>query len=259
MPRQVGGFLAGLGLEARILRANPDALLPLFTAPLFALIFLAIVRQSGRHDLQGDALMAPVLMTLWWVALQHAGNLITGDRWQALLEPVLATPTSLASVLLGRVTAVMFLGLTSFLEVWALGKLVFGVSIPFEHPAALVLTLLATALATAGTAVAFAAVFVLTRNAYTFTNSLSFPLYLLGGVFVPAAYLPGWIQPVSSGVFMSWSADLLRATMRAEAIDGFWTRLAMILLLGGLSFLAGRLILAHVLHRMRARGELATA
>ncbi len=252
------GFLAGFGLELRIVRAAPDALMPLLTAPLFALVFLAIVRQSGRADLEADALLAPVLMTLWWVALQHAGHLITGDRWQALLEPVIATPTSLATILLGRIAALMGLGLLSFGEVLIVGKLVFGVGVPFEHPVEMALTLLATAFATAGTAIAFAAVFVMTRNAYTFTNSLSFPLYLLGGVFVPVAFLPGWIQPVSSGVFMSWSADLLRATVKRDGIGDFWSRLAMIVALGAASFLLGRLILFHVLARMRAKGELAT-
>jgi ABC-2 type transport system permease protein len=253
------GFLAGLGLELRIVRANPDALIPLFTTPLFTLIFLAIVRQAGRPDLEADALMAPVLMTLWWVALQHAGHLITGDRWQALLEPVLATPTSLAAILLGRIAALMGLGLLSFFEVRAVGKAVFGVSIPFEHPGALAVTLLATAFATAGTAVGLAALFVMTRNSYTFTNSLSFPLYLLGGVFVPVAYLPGFVQPVASGVFMSWSADLLRASVRPGPIDEFWVRLGMVLLLGTLSFLVGRAILLFVLRRLRANGDLATA
>lgn len=252
------GFLAGFGLELRIVRAAPDALIPLLTAPLFALVFLAIVRQSGRADLEADALLAPVLMTLWWVALQHAGHLITGDRWQALLEPVIATPTSLATILLGRIAALMGLGLLSFGEVLIVGKLVFGVGVPFEHPVEMALTLLATAFATAGTAIAFAAVFVMTRNAYTFTNSLSFPLYLLGGVFVPVAFLPGWIQPVSSGIFMSWSADLLRATVKRDAVGDFWARLAMIVALGAASFLLGRLILFHVLARMRAKGELAT-
>lgn len=252
-------FLAGFGLEARLVRASPEVLIPLVTAPLFALIFLSIVRQSGRPDLQADALMAPVLMTLWWVALQQAGNMITGDRWQALLEPLLATPASLASVLLGRIAALMCMGLVSFLEVWALGELAVGVSIPFEHPVALVLTLLVTAFATAGTSVAFAAVFVLTRNAYTFTNSLSYPLYLLGGVFVPAAILPGFIQPVSSGIFMSWGADLLRASVRPPPVDDLWQRLATVVLLGAVSFAVGRAILFHVMHRMRARGELSAA
>lgn len=252
-------FRAGLGLEARIVRAAPDALIPLVTAPLFALIFLAIVRQSGRPDLQADALMAPVLMTLWWIALQNAGNMITGDRWQALLEPLLATPASLASVLLGRIVTLTCFGLLSFFEVWAVGELVFGVSIPFEHPGALGLTLFVTALATAGTSVAFAAVFVLTRNAYTFTNSLSYPLYLLGGVFVPVAILPGWLHPVSSGIFMSWGADLLRASLKPPPVDDLWQRLGMIVLLGAISYAIGRAILSHVLRRMREKGELAAA
>lgn len=252
-------FLAGFGLELRIVRASPDAFIPLVTAPVFAVIFVSIVRESGRPDLQADALMAPVLMTLWWIALQHAGNMITGDRWQALLEPLIATPASLASVLLGRITTLMSMGLVSFFEVWAIGELVFGIPIPFEHPVALGLTFLVTAFATAGTSVAFAAVFVLTRNAYTFTNSLSYPLYLLGGVLVPVAILPGWIQPVSSGIFMSWAADLLRASLKPPPIDDLWQRLGMVVLLGAISFLAGRAILAYVLQRMRAKGELATA
>jgi ABC-2 type transport system permease protein len=253
------GFLAGLWLELRIIRANPDALIPIFTAPLFALIFLAIVRQSGRHDLQPDALMAPVLMTLWWVALQHAGHLITGDRWQALLEPLIATPTSLATVLLGRITAIMGLGLVSFFEVWATGKLVFDASIPFDHPLALALTLVATAFAAAGAAVALAALFVMTRNAYTFANSASFPFYVLGGVFVPVAILPDWLEPVSSAFFMSWSSDLLRGSLKPPAIDDFWERLGMVVLLGAISFLIGRAVLSYVLRRMRAKGELAVA
>jgi ABC-2 type transport system permease protein len=252
------GFLAGLRLELRIVRASPDALIPLFTAPLFTIIFLAIVRNGGRHDLQPDALMAPVLMTLWWFALFQGGKLVTDDRWQGILEWVLAAPVGLASVILGRVASIMFLGLFGFFEVWAIGELMFGVGIPFEHPLDLALTLLATIFAMSGTAVAFAALFVLTRNATTFTNSASFPFYVLGGVFVPIAILPGWIQPLSSAIFMSWSADLLRASLKAAPIGDVWGRLGMVVLLGLISFAIGRAVLALVLRRMRVTGELAT-
>lgn len=252
-------FLAGALLEARIIRASPDALIPFFTAPLFTIIFLTIVRHGGRHDLQPDALMAPVLMTLWWFALFHGGMLVTGDRWQGVLEWVLATPASLAAVILGRISVVMTFGLIGFFEVWGVGELVFGVSIPFEHPVALALTLLVTVFAMSGTAVAFASLFVLTRNPFTFSNSASFPFYVLGGVFVPIAILPGWIQPVTKGVFMSWSSDLLRASLKPASIHNEWGRLGMVLLLGALSFMVGRAVLFYVLRRMRTSGELATA
>jgi ABC-2 type transport system permease protein len=252
-------FRAGFRLQLRIVRAHPDALIPLFTAPLFTIIFLTIVRQGGRHDLQPDALMAPVLMTLWWFALFLGGMIVTGDRWEGLLEPVLATPAGLATLILGRITAIMALGLIGFFEVWAIGKLVFGVSIPFDHPLPLALTLLTTIFAMAGTAVAFSALFVLTRNAFTFANSASFPFYVLGGVFVPVAVLPGWIQPVTKVVFLSWSADLLRATLKSAAIHNLWGRLGMVVLLGALSFALGRTVLTYVLFRMRTNGELSAA
>lgn len=253
------GFLAGLRLELRIVRSNPDALIPLFTAPLFAIIFLAIFRQSGRPDLEPDALMAPVLMSLWWIALLQAGTMITGDRWQAVLEPSIAAPTTLASVLLGRIAALMSVGLITFFEVWLAGWLLFDVSIPFEHPGELALTVLATAFAMAGAAVAFAALFVMTRNAITFVNSASFPFYVLGGVLVPVAFLPGWLQPVSSVIFLSWSADLLRASLKEPDIDDFWLRLGVVIVLGTISFAVGRIALFHILRRMRSNGELATA
>jgi len=250
---------AGAQLEFRIVRANRDALIPLVTAPLFAIIFLTIVRNSGRHDLEADALMAPVLMTLWWLALQHAGAMISGDRWEALLEPAIASPTDLSGVLLGRISFLMLMGLFSFVEVWAVGLLLFGVELSFEHPVALVLTLAVSAFATAGTAVAFAALFVLTRNAHMFANPLSFPFYLLGGVLVPVALLPSWIQPFSSWIYMSWCADLLRASFRSQPVEGLAYRIGMVLLIGAASFAVGRTVLALVLRRMRARGDAATA
>jgi ABC-2 type transport system permease protein len=233
--------------------------MPLFLAPLFAIIFMAIVRQSGRDDLQPDALLAPVLMTLLWVALQHAGTMMAGDRWQALLEPMVAAPTSVATFLFGRIMALMGFGLLSFLEVWAVGRLVFGVSFPFEHPFELFVTLALTALTMGGLAVAFAALLVMTRNAYTFTNSASFPLYVLGAVFVPVTFLPDWIQPLSTVFFVSWSSDLLRATLHEEPVEDFWPRLGMILFLGTVTFAIGRVILHFVLRRMRANGELSLA
>jgi ABC-2 type transport system permease protein len=252
-------FRAGMWLELRIMRSNPDTLVPFAIAPLFTIIFITIVRNGDRRDLQPDALMAPVLMTLWWFALFFGGNLVTRDRWEGVLEWILVAPASLAVVILGRIAAIMAVGSLGFFEVWAVGRLLLGASIPFEHPLALALTLLVTLFAMAGTAVVFAALFVLTRNSYTFANSSSFPFYVLGGVFVPIALLPGWIQPVTKGVFMSWSSDLLRASIKPGPIHNEWGRLGMVLLIGVISFAFGRLVLHYVLRRMRATGELATA
>jgi ABC-2 type transport system permease protein len=176
-----------------------------------------------------------------------------------MLEWILAAPATLATVLLGRISFIMALGSVGFLEVWAVGRMLFGVSFPFEHPIGLALTLLVTLFTMAATSTLIAALFVLTRNAFTFANSASFPFYVLGGVFVPVAILPGWIRPLTSAVFMSWSSDLLRASLRPAAIDDLWGRLGVIVAFGIVTFALGRAVLAHVLDRMRRSGELATA
>jgi ABC-2 type transport system permease protein len=103
-----------------------------------------------------------------------------------------------------------------------------------------------------------AALFVLARNAVTFSNSASYPFYVLGGVLVPVSFLPHWVRPLSDVVFLSWSADLLRATLRAAPIHHFWPHLGMVLLLGACGYVVGLAALRVILVRVRQSGELST-
>lgn len=251
------GFRAGVWFQFRHVRARlPDSVFPLLTTPFFTIIFLSIVRHAGRPDLGGYALLAPVLIALWWISLFEAGHVVAGDRWLGTLEGLLAAPVSLPAVVLGRVVVVTAIGLASFVEVLLVAAAVFGITVDVRHPGAFALTLVATAFAMAGTSVVIAALFVLTRSSVGWANSLSYPFYVLGGVLVPVAYLPEWIRPLSSAVFLSWSADLLRATLAAEPIEGFPARLGMVVALGGLGFAFGTLLLERVLRKARADGTL---
>lgn len=247
---------AGFMLQARTFRSNPDALMPLFTAPLFAVVFLAIVRHADRDDLTAYAVLAPVLIALWWLAITQAGGIVEGDRWQGVIEAAIATPSSFPAVVLGRVLAVTILGLTSFVEVWLVATFAFRVGIEIHHPSVLALTLAATTLAMAGTSVIIAAVFVLTRTATTLVNSLNWPFYVLGGVLVPVAFLPDWIEPVSRAVFLSWSSDLLRASLDPAPVEDLAARLGMIVLLGLIGFAIGQMMLERFLRSVRHDGTL---
>jgi ABC-2 type transport system permease protein len=103
-----------------------------------------------------------------------------------------------------------------------------------------------------------ASLFVLARNAVTFSNSASFPFYVLGGILVPVSLLPHWIRPLSSIVFLSWSADLLRAGLRSSPIHDFGYRLGMVGLLGACGLGVGVWAMHVILRRVRGTGELGT-
>lgn len=250
-------FLAGARIQLSFFRAYPDALIPFFTAPMFSVIFQMIFKHAGRQDLTGYAAVAPVFIALWWMALFNSGWTITIERWNGTIEMLVAAPSSFAAVIFGRITTTTLAGIISFGETWIVARL-FGTKIHIEHPWAFLATIVVTLAAMAGTAVAMASMFVLARNAVTFSNSASFPFYVLGGILVPVSLLPHWIRPISSVVFLSWSADLLRAGLRSTPIHDFGYRLGMVGLLGGCGLGIGVWAMHVILRRVRGTGELGT-
>lgn len=249
------GFLAGFRLQLSFYRKSPDMLIPLLTAPLYTVIFTMVLRHGGREDLTAYAIIAPFFMSMWWFAISNGGWVITNERWEGTVDYLVAAPAGFASVVLGRVATVMVAGLTSFAEVWLIG-IVLDVDVRIHHPVVFAATLLLTAFAMTTTALLFANVFVLARSAATFSNSMSYPFYVLGGILVPVGLLPGWLQPLSKVVFLSWSSQSLRDSLATAPIPDATRSLTMIFVLGCAALGVATLLLARVLNRVRRTGEL---
>jgi ABC-2 type transport system permease protein len=249
----------GFRFEARVLRRSFGELIALVTAPLMTLVFLAIIRHGGREDLAPYAVLAPALIVLWGVALMVSGELIAQDRENESLEAMVATPAPFAGVLTGRIAAVTLLSLAGFVESWLAAFLVFGVAVPIPHPGPFIAIVLVTALAMAGTSCVMAAVFVLARSARAFQNSLTYPFYVLGGVMVPIALLPGWFEPISRVVFLSWSSDLLRDALSPAPVPDLLPRLGIVFALGASAYLLGLALVRRSLDRLRRTGTLGYA
>jgi len=252
-------LLAAARLQLATFRRSPDDLMVLLTVPLFTPIFLVIAKHAGRLDLAPYAVLAPGIIAMLSMALNTSGEIIERDRWGGTFELTLATPARLPVIVLGRVATVTLASLLGIAESWLVAYLMFGIAVPVLHPGAFVLTLTATAIATAGTAVVFAAVFVWTRSARTFQNSLSYPLLLLGGALVPVALLPEPLHPISRAVYLSWAADLLRASLAPGPVSALWPRLGIVVGLGAVGYVIGFALLRWVIHRARTTGKVGYA
>lgn len=253
------GIAGAARMQLQLVTRDRSYLNEIIANPFFAVIFLGIVKAANRDDLTGFAIVAPVLITLWNMALEISGSVVDSDRWHGTMEGVVASPVGYPSVILGRVLAVSFLGLFGVVETGIVAKVGFGASVTVHHPEVLVGGLVVTALAMTGTATLFASLFVLTRTALTFSNTMNYPFYLLGGVLVPLSFLPGWIRPAGRLVFLSWSADLLRDSLAVAPVENFAARCAVVLGLGLVGLAAGRVVLKLVLDRVRSQGTLAFA
>jgi ABC-2 type transport system permease protein len=252
-------FCVGMRFQVSQMRASYGDLVSLITLSLFTLAFLAIVVEAGRGDLAAYAILGSTLITVWNTALYVSGEFVESDRVSGTLEALAAAPASLAALIAGRIattTAVSFLGLAQSVLV---ARVAFGIEIDVHHWAVLTLTVGCTAIAMTGTATVIAGLFVLSRATRMLRNSLSYPLYILGGTLVPIALLPGWLQPASKLVFLSWAADLLRDCMRPPDVADVPFRLAMILLLGGCGFAVGAVTISRVVRRLRRLGTVSYA
>jgi len=249
-------FVAAARLQIGQIFSDRDYTIELVRAPLLAVVFLALVRQADRPDLLANALLAPILMALFGMALSISGEIVDADRWMGLLEPTIATPVPFPRLVLHRIVTTTLVSLIIAVEVCLVSIAGFGIVPVVHHPWMFAVVAVLTLAAMVGWSLLMSALFVATRTARTFQNTLSYPFMLLGGVFVPVDQLPGWMQPVGRLVFLSWSSDLLRDAMAAPPVTSVAARTGMVVLLGAAGLGLGLLLLRRVLRRVRATGTL---
>jgi len=91
---------------------------------------------------------------------------------------------------------------------------------------------------------------MVSRAAGIFENSLSYPMYILGGVVVPIAAIPGWLHPLSEVIYLSWGAGLLRDAMNGVA-SNVLPRLTAILGLAAAALVAAAFLTRRISDRLR--------
>jgi ABC-2 type transport system permease protein len=242
---------AGLRLQVAVVRRTPAQLLVLVTAPLFSAIFLSLAVHQGTTSRVAAAVIGPGLMGLWLISLDVAASVLSEDRFAGRLELFLSTPASLSLVILGRILAVSVVGIAAFAESWLVAQLAFGLHVPLRHPGLALLALVITVLTSSFTATLLASAFVLSRSLHVYQNSMTYPFYILGGVVVPLTVLPGWIQPISKVVYLSWCADLLRNSLSAVHQQDVGLDIGMALGLGIVALAAAVLLTRHILDMLR--------
>jgi ABC-2 type transport system permease protein len=238
---------------------DPSDLFPLALVPFYTVIFLSIMRAAGRNDLLGYAVLAPVLLNLWYMALTLSGDLTARDRFLETIELLVATPTPYALIAVGRVLASTLLSLLGFVEAWLVARLAFGYTIVIQHVVLFVSTILLTTVATVGTAVVLTAIFAVGRTPRMLQNSLNYPVYVLAGILTPVSLLPAWLQIPARLVYLSWAADLMRDCLASAAPANGVQRLMVIALLGAAAFVLGVVLMRRVIDRLRRTGTMGLA
>ena len=127
MRRLLTSFALGFVFQSRAMSRSVDTYFTLVGTPFTTAVLMSMVLYSGRSDLAAYAVVAPTLMSLWTAALMFSGEMISDDRENGRLEPLVASPVSLPSLVFGRLCGAMLISLPAFALAVAVAGLGFGV------------------------------------------------------------------------------------------------------------------------------------
>jgi ABC-2 type transport system permease protein len=209
-------FLASAALQLRMQRS---ALLVIggVVQPAAFLAMTLLARRGSHHVDAAGLALGMALVGLWGTTIWQTGNVLRGERWLGTLAPIIARPTSLAVVLLGKSAGSTLRATVFVVPTVVVASLAAGEPIPAHRP----LPLLAAALAVLASAAVFGmlvgCLFLLTRSAGRIAEAATYPVFILGGLVVPLSLLPGWVRPLADGVSLHWGAELLHAASAGSA------------------------------------------
>jgi len=184
----------------------------------FAFILAFAIRNPG--DLR--ALVPGLLgLTVLFGTSSMEAIVIVFERRIGSLERLLLAPVRLPALLAGKLLGGMTFGLTVTLVVLVVSLAIFGSSGTNWLILFLALLLSATAFSAMGAFVSVAVKEVF--EAQTLANFIRFPMMFLGGVFVPLASMPGWLQILARLFPLTYSVEALRVAL----FGGSWATAAL--------------------------------
>lgn len=230
--------------DQRTFWRNPAAVFFTVLLPVIFLFLLAtIFGNDPIEELDGitpATYYVPAIITLGIVSatMVSLANSLTVDRESGILKRTRGTPLPSSVFIAGRVGNSLVVSALSLLALSAIGLVFYSVEIPWEHAAAVLLTLVVGAAAFCSLGIALSAAIPSEQAAPPITNVTVLPLYFLSGVFIPESEIPDGVLKVADlfpirhffeAFFAAWDPA---TTGSAFA----WSHLAVVAAWGALGF-----------------------
>ncbi len=144
------------------------------------------------------------------VAMGTFATTIRRGQMMGTLEAMLVTPTRLSTILVASsVWSFVFASIQVLLYL-LLGVLVFGVDLSRANLAAALVVQILTVLAFSGLGILSASFIMVFKQGDPISFLFGSVSTLLGGVLYPIAVLPGWLQPISYLIPLTYSLNAMR-------------------------------------------------
>jgi len=248
----IGSFLA----QAKDRSTNNFFVGTLFIQPIiFTVLSVGTYLYGGRADFGLYAVIGAGMIGIWNSNLWTSGRIVEDERRAGMLSLLIASPTPLQVVLLGKslsnaVASVFAMGIT-----FATGLIAFRLPLSVDRPLEFLIGLLLTLIAMTCLGLVLGSFFVITRNAGEFITVANYPIFLLSGLTFPLTLLPLWTRPFSAALAPTWGNLALNEA--AGVLTGsIWPAYLWLIGLSLVYLILGRWLFRRVEHLVRQAGSL---
>jgi ABC-2 type transport system permease protein len=247
-------LLAAARMQVLVVRGHPVVPLATVVQPLVFYV-IATSGTGARSPAKLVAVLVAVLLTsLWGATVWAAGGILRREVADGTLGRNLTSVTDARLVVIGKCLGSTLLILALLACTGATLALFSGLTIRLGSlPWLLAGFLLVTV---SGTVMGFAmcGIFALTRHANHVTSALTYPLFILSGLMIPASLLPASLAWLSRLISLYWADRFIDAVVDGDRLP--WKALLGAAALTPVYLLAGNLIFGRIVHRARVNGTI---
>lgn len=224
---------------------------------LFSMAFFAYVADyAANPDITvayvviGNAVQSVALVSVYAVA-----NIPSIEKHVGTLSALMVSPANLFSIFIGMS---IFQVLAGFLTVgisFVYAGLLFNVDLSMIYLPALLLVIIFTSLSMAGLGMIVGCMGLYLRTSTIMANIVTYIGLLLCGVNFPISYLPGWLQPLSYSLPLTYAVEATRMVMEGAKITDISDKLILMLSIGTLMFVLSYFIFKSFEKMVRKSGK----
>ena len=200
----------------------------------FLSIYLKYPLSVTQFIVVGNALQAMSFSAVFAVA-----NITSQDKWQGTLPSTLVTPANRIALFIGRAWFQVLLSALIAAAGLLYAATIFGVSFAQADFAGIALIVLLTSIAMTAFGLLISAVGLYMRTALIVANVFLFVTMLLCGINFPVSVLPGWLQPISWAIPLTYGTEGIRLAISGASVQALLPVLGWEALVGVLVLVAG--------------------
>lgn len=225
---------------------------------LFQIAFFVYVATYVHNPEIGITYVAVgnALQSVAYVSIFAVCNITGEEKQQGTLQSILVSPANRFSIFVGRAMFQILNGLATVAIAFLYAAFLFGVDFSRADLLALAATVLITTFAMTGFGLMLSSLGLYLRTSMIIANIFLFAGLLLCGVNFPISYLPGWLQPISYAIPMTYGTEAARQAVSGSGLVDISGLLALDAMVGVVAILIGYGLMVAFERISRSKGTL---